>query len=107
LGSLLCIVSADPSGRCHPLRHQPVSFRHILILGTKKSAGVSRHRLYLARPLNPQPFVSLQPPWDVLPFGAFQQHGKREAIFDRLRCTLAEMRHHRVGGVTKQRHPTG
>src|ERR1019366_9799360 len=85
--------------------HEPVSLRRILILGTIKPAGVSSDRLYSARALDPEFFVSLQPLWNVFRFGAFQQHCKSEAVFDRLRCTLAEMRHHRVGGITKECHP--
>ena len=42
-----------------------------------------------------------------MPFRAFQQHRKSEAIFDRLRRALADMRHHRVGSITKERHPIG
>src|SRR5215831_6007985 len=104
---LFRIVPTDLSVRRRPLRHESLSFRHILILGTKKSAGISGQSLYLARPLEPRFFVSLQPLGDVLSFDAFQKYCEREAIFDCLRGALAEMWHHRVGSVTEQRHPTG
>jgi len=45
----------------HPLRHEAISFRVILVLVAKKSACISRENLYLARPREPRSFVSLQP----------------------------------------------
>jgi hypothetical protein len=102
LGDALSVKLEDPTHFGGPFREVPASRNGIRELGPVEPAGVTRNRLNPAGALKSKLLIDIETLRDFLFVDSLQQQCEREPVFDRLPRTLADVRHHWVGGVAKE-----